>query len=147
MSEPIRYVYDLPCTAAHAFATYVERIGAWWPAAYTVSPETATGVEIEPRVGGRVFARFSDQPDDVWGEVTLYEPDHRISYTTSRLQPPGSPSEITVTCEALETGCRVEFVHAGWTALNVDSRGKFHDWPAILDRFVELARGEPLTKA
>ncbi len=44
-----------------------------------------------------------------------------------------------MTFEPAEGGCTVRFEHGGWTAQNVDQRGKFREWPLLLRRFAALA--------
>jgi len=50
-------------------------------------------------------------------------------------QAPDHPSEISVTFTPGGEGCRFHFEHGGWT----DDRGKFSEWPPLLERFVDLA--------
>ena len=63
MSEavaPVVHEFVVPCSAAAAFETYPGRIGDWWDPRYTANAETFETVVIEPRVGGRVYARHTD---------------------------------------------------------------------------------------
>ena len=32
VTEPLSLSFDVACSAEHAFATWAERIGSWWPA-------------------------------------------------------------------------------------------------------------------
>jgi hypothetical protein len=143
--SPITHEYALRCTAEQAFGTYTGRIGEWWHPRYTANAATLQDVTIEPRVGGRVYATHSDTGEDEWGEVTVWEPARRVVHTFTLAQDPRYPSEIAV--EFLpggaagdgQTGCTVRFAHRGWTEANVSEKGKFTEWPVMLDRFAALA--------
>jgi uncharacterized protein YndB with AHSA1/START domain len=80
-----------------------------------------------------------------WGEVTVWEPGHRLAHTFTLAQDPQHPSEIEVDFVPGEsqgetsTGCTMRFAHGGWTAASVEARKKFGDWRVMLDRFVALA--------
>lgn len=136
--EPIVHRYRLRSTPERAFQTYVERIGEWWHPDYTASRQTFSGVVIDPKVGGPIRATFRDRDDDVWGHVTTWSPPHRLVHSFMLAQPPEAPSEVSVSFTPLDAGCEMTFVHGGWTPDNAALRGKFTDWPLILDRFVAL---------
>jgi uncharacterized protein YndB with AHSA1/START domain len=136
---PIVLDYVLPCSAAEAFEAYTGRIGEWWDPRFTANAETFEMVVIQPLVGGRVFARHADLGDDDWGEVTAWEPGHRLVHTFTLAQDPDHPSEVVVEFEPGDgTACTMRFAHGGWTNANVTHREKFGDWPAILERYVAL---------
>ena len=94
---------------------------------------------IEPGVGGRVYSTHSDIGEDDWGEVTVWEPGHRLVHTFTLAQDPEHPSEVAAEFVPSDEGCTVRFAHGGWTEANVAARKKFSDWPVMLDRFAALA--------
>jgi hypothetical protein len=61
---------------------------------YTANAETLEAVTIEPWVGGRVCATHGDTGEDDWGEVTVWEPGHRLVHTFTLAQDPRYPSEV-----------------------------------------------------
>jgi len=130
--------YSLACTADIAFATYVDRIGEWWDPRYTANGETLEAVTIEPGPGGRVYATHSDIGEHLWGEVTIWDPPHRLVHIFALAQDPDHPSRVEVVLVPGEPGCRLRFAHAGWTEANAASRSKFGDWSVMLDRFAAL---------
>jgi hypothetical protein len=140
-TSPITHEYALRCSAEDAFATYTGRIAEWWHPRYTANADTLETVTIEPRVGGRVHATHSDIGDDDWGEVTIWEPGRRLVHTFTLAQDAAHPSEVAVDFVAGEddAACTVRFSHSGWTEANAAVRGKFSDWPVMLDRFAALA--------
>jgi Activator of Hsp90 ATPase homolog 1-like protein len=136
----ISHEYELPVGAERAFETYAGRIGEWWDPRYTANPGTLERITIEPCVGGRVYATHSDLGDDVWGEVTVWEPGRRLVHTFSLAQDPAHPSEVAVEFSAVGDGCAMRFAHGGWTAANAAARPKFGDWRVMLDRFAALVQ-------
>ena len=143
VAAPITHDYVLRCSVERAFATYTSRIDEWWDARYTANAETLERVTIEPRVGGRVYATHRDLGEDQWGEVTVWDPPHRLVHTFMLAQDPANPSEVAVTFAPDGAGgCVVRFAHGGWTEANEDARKKFGDWPVMLDRFARLADGD-----
>jgi hypothetical protein len=143
--SPITYEYPLRCSAEHAFATYVGRIGEWWDPRYTANGETLEDVTIQSRVGGRVYATHGDIGEDDWGVVTVWEPGRRLVHTFTLAQDTRHPSEVAVEFVAADeteggpAACTVSFAHGGWTEANAGFRSKFSDWPVMLDRFAQLA--------
>jgi uncharacterized protein YndB with AHSA1/START domain len=141
-STSITHERSLRCSAEQAFATYAGRIGEWWDPRYTANAETLQAVTIEPRLGGLVYATHRDMGEHDWGEVTVWEPGHRLVHTFTLAQDSQHPSEVAVEFvpgEKTPTGCTVRFAHGGWTAANAAARKKFGDWPVMLDRFAALA--------
>ncbi|MGW0230605.1 SRPBCC domain-containing protein [Actinopolymorpha singaporensis] len=143
--DPIVHEYVLRCGPERAFEVYTGDLAAWWHPSYTMNAETLTGVTMEPQVGGRVFESHRDGEEYDWGRVTVWEPGHRLAYTSTLAQPSGHPSEITVDFTPHDGGCRMRFQHGGWNADNAAERSKFTEWPNILDRFAALADGAPAT--
>jgi uncharacterized protein YndB with AHSA1/START domain len=137
VTDPLVHELTLRCSAADAFATYTQRIGEWWDARYTANPETLRNVTLEPRAGGRVFATHADLGDHSWGEVTVWEPPHRLVHTFGLAQ--RSPSEVAIEFSDVDGESRVHFEHRGWTDANAADRVKFGDWPLLLNRFAALA--------
>lgn len=135
----ITYEYALRCTADEAFDVYTRRIGEWWDPRYTANADTLETVVIQPLLGGRVFARHTDVGDDEWGEVTAWEPGHRVVHTFALAQDPAHPSEVEVVFEPGDGhACTMRFAHGGWNEANASDRPKFGDWPVILESYVAL---------
>ncbi|CAG7573120.1 uncharacterized protein YndB with AHSA1/START domain [Barrientosiimonas humi] len=147
MSDELVFSYDLPCPAAQAFFVYVDGIGAWWPGTYTADPATFEGVTIEPRVGGRIYARYRGGQHDDWGEVTALEHGARLEHTFLLAHSSRTPSTVWVTFDDHDTGSRMVFRHGGWTSSNAFDRHRFSDWPVILGNYVEMVRASVRTRA
>ena len=141
LPSPIVHECVLQCRAEDAFETYAGRIGEWWDPRYTANAETLETVVIEPRVGGRMYARHADIGEDDWGAVTIWEPGRRLVHTFTLAQDPACPSEVDVEFAPGDgDGCTMRFAHGGWNEANVAVRPKFGDWHVMLDRFAALTQ-------
>jgi hypothetical protein len=133
--DPIVFDYPLGVAPARAFDLWAQRIGEWWPPSYSRNSATLTGVTIEPRVGGRVYARHSDTGEHDWGRVVDWQPGRRLAHSWTLAQIEEAPSEVAVAFAADGDGCALHFAHGGWNERNGEFRAKFRDWRIILDAF------------
>jgi hypothetical protein len=85
MTEPLSFRLEVACSAAHAFAVWTSRIDHWWLSDHTASGRADAEVVLEPYVGGRIYERTPDGTVHDWGEVTVWEPPHRLGYLWPRL--------------------------------------------------------------
>ncbi|MEP6665047.1 MAG: SRPBCC domain-containing protein [Nocardioidaceae bacterium] len=142
MTQPIRIEIDLPLTSAEAFSVYAERIGDWWPAAFTSSGDDLDSVAIESWAGGHVYERSRDGATYQWGVVRSYEAGVELVHSFHLAQDEQHPTEVSVRFTD-EGGCRMHFEHRGWTAHNQHARDKFASeggWATVLGAFAARAR-------
>lgn len=140
LAGPIRHTLHVRCDPDRAFAVFTGRIGEWWDPRYSSGASSLTGIEIEPRVGGRALMLHRDREPFVWGTVTVWDPPRTYEQTFNLALDPDYPSTIRADFSPEGDGrCRVEFAHGGWTAGNLSMRGHFSDWPHLLAGFVTLA--------
>ena len=145
---PIRLTHRLPVPAADAFATFTERMAAWWPADATWSGDSLESIGIEPRVGGFCFERGPHGLRLDWGRVTGWEPPNRLVFSWQigadrTPEPnPAHASEVEVRFVDDGAGSRITLEHRGFDRHAGDAAG-YRDamasaggWPRILDRFV-----------
>jgi hypothetical protein len=146
--DPIRLDLELDCPAEHAFRTWTERIGAWWPADHTVTGEPGLEVVLERRRGGRIFERTAAGIEHEWGEVTRWEPPSRLGYLWHLRGDRADATEVEIRFVALAGDrTRVEIEHRGWERLGAGGRDwrdrNLGGWSTLLPHFVALAsRGE-----
>lgn len=97
--EAIRKTVTVECPVEHAFRTFTEEIGTWWPLHHSSisataedgeAPETAV---LEPRPGGRLYERDRDGRECTWGTVLAWEPPHRLAIEW-RVNPDSPATEI-----------------------------------------------------
>jgi uncharacterized protein YndB with AHSA1/START domain len=118
-------------------------MGSWWPLdthsrAADDQAGAASTVEIEPRVGGRVWEVQSDGRRTSWGEVLVWEPPVRLVLSWKPNDTPNGPTEVEVSFSgAREGGTRVELVHSGWERLGriaAEAREQYESgWPIVFD--------------
>jgi hypothetical protein len=136
---PLVYEYTVDGSSALAFATYVERISEWWLPTHTADPETLTTINIEPFVGGRIYAVHQTLGEPMWGRITVWEPGRRLAHTFTLAQDERFPSEVVVDFGPAGNGTStLRLSHGGWNPQNVAFRQKFDDWPRLLGRMVAL---------
>jgi uncharacterized protein YndB with AHSA1/START domain len=145
--EPIRRTITVQCSLEHAFRTFTEGIGIWWPVErFSIGvEEDGTGapvdVLLEPRANGKLAEVAADGTETSWGEVLLAEPPHRLVLKWQ----PGSkhPTEVEVRFAADGDSTRVELEHRKWEIYGEEAaaaRDSYaNGWPGVLARYVEAA--------
>ena len=140
MIEPIRLAFEVDCPVDHAFDLWTNRINLWWPADHTVSGEADLTVVLEGRPGGRIYERRSSGVEHDWGEVTIWEPPHRLGYTwhLNRDRSDATDVEIRFVAQGADTTA-VEIEHRGWERLGADAEPwrdrNFGGWATLLPHY------------
>jgi hypothetical protein len=117
MTDPLRVTFEVACTPAHAFATWTERLGWWWPPDHTVSGSPAD-VVLEGRVGGRIYERTPHGAEHDWGVVTQWRPPDLVAYRWHLGAGEQLSTDVAVRFSALGAGTtRVEIEQDGWERL------------------------------
>ena len=115
----VRKTLRVDCSVDHAFHTFTEGIGSWWPLqTHSISvmdqgqapPETAI---VEPQAGGRLYERTHDGRECDWGSVLVWEPPSRLVIEW-RVNPANPRTEVEVRFVPDGDGTRVELEHRGW---------------------------------
>ncbi|WP_375387450.1 SRPBCC domain-containing protein [uncultured Amnibacterium sp.] len=146
---PLRISVDVACSAEHAFHVWTARIAAWWPVGHRATDEAGTEVVLEPRLGGRLLERTSSGREVQWGEITAWEPPHRLAYRWHIRRDPADATEVEIRFVAVEPGAaRVDIVHLGWERLGAagpDWRERnLGGWNGVLPEFLRAAlSGDP----
>ena len=140
MIEPLRVDLEIACAPEHAFATWTERFGLWWPASHTVSGDPAA-VVLEPRFGGRIYERTREGREIDWGEITGWEPPRRLSYLWHIRRDRSAATDVEIRFVGGDAGtARMEITHTGWERLGADAEA-WRDanrggWDGLLPHFV-----------
>ena len=134
--DAIRKTISVACGPGDAFRVFTQRIGEWWPKAYSLGGERTEGIVLEPRTGGRVYEVDAEGREHAWGTVTAYEPPHRLVLSWGL-----NGSEVEVRFQPAEGGTRLELEHRGWEHLEDGQERAQYDvgWDAILARYRTLA--------
>jgi hypothetical protein len=143
MIEPLRLSFEVACSVEHAFTTWTDRIGAWWPADHTASGEADATVVLEPRLGGRLFERTRSGQEHDWGEVTEWDPPSGFAYLWHLRRDRADATDVRITFTAMGPATRVDIVHSSWERLGDDAR-TWRDrnrggWDSLLPSYIEDA--------
>jgi uncharacterized protein YndB with AHSA1/START domain len=141
---PLELSVDIACPPAHAFETWTARFATWWPPGHTVSGDPGATVVLEPHQGGRIYERTPDGRETDWGEITRWEPPHRLSYLWHIRRDRADATDVELTFADVGDGTtRLEIVHRGWERLGAQgpdwreaNRG---GWAGLLPHFVRAS--------
>ncbi len=148
MTEPLRLSFEVSCSVAHAFETWTSRIAAWWPADHTVTGSADLTVVLEGRVGDRIFERTTDGAEHDWGDVTHWEPPHRLAYLWHLHRDSADATDVDIRFVALDgASTRVDIAHTGWERLGADAQ-LWRDrnqagWTTLLPHYLDFAAATP----
>jgi hypothetical protein len=138
--EPLRIEVPLACDHEHAFATWTQRFGRWWPRGHTVSGDPDS-IVLEPRLGGRIFERTRDGREIDWGEIFVWDPPSRLAYRwhIRRHRADATDVEIRFVSDG-PNSTRLEITHTGWERLGADAEA-WRDmnrggWSGLLPTFI-----------
>ncbi|MDQ1740171.1 MAG: hypothetical protein QOE53_1823 [Pseudonocardiales bacterium] len=150
MSDPLTLTFEFACSVEHAFDTWTSRIDSWWPRDHTVSAEAGLTVVLEREVGGRIFERTSAGAEYDWGEVTVWEPPKRLSYTWHLGTDPAEATEVDIRFRPIgDIVTRVEIEHRGWDRLGAAAadrrRRNQAGWNSLLPYYLAAVDALPGT--
>jgi uncharacterized protein YndB with AHSA1/START domain len=145
--EPIRLTFDVACPQDHAFDLWTADIDRWWPADHTVTGTADLTVVLEPRVGGRIFERTPSGIEHDWGEVTIWDPPHRLAYLWHLRRDRADATEVEIRFLGLDDGrTRVQIEHRGWEVLGAEAESwrdrNSGGWSSLLPWYVAAAEAE-----
>ena len=139
-TAPIVRALEIRATPERLFQLLVEpaALVRWWPDV----------ADLEPRLGGRVRMEFRGGESVVTGEVTRFDPPHRLGFTWVRAESPGVTTQVDFTVTPLDAErSRIEVVHSGWD--EAPELRPLHDagWAHFLRCLADLAEGRPVDKS
>ncbi|HVR31118.1 MAG TPA: SRPBCC domain-containing protein [Acidimicrobiia bacterium] len=120
MIEPILVEIEVRASPDQAFDVWTSQPTMWWPKSQSVSRDPELNIVFEPSVGGRIYEQTSDGTEHDWGEVTMWEPPHRVSHTWHLFPDTPEATEVTVTFEEVEIGTVVRLMHSRFDQLPAD---------------------------
>src|SRR5215470_7070391 len=92
---PVRQSTLVRASAEHTFATFVTRIGAWWPVRpFSAGQDRVRAVTVEQRRGGRVYETWDDGTEVDWGTLLAWQPPERFTMTWTGTP---APTEVELT--------------------------------------------------
>ena len=137
---PVQVGITVASGVGHAFRTFTEDMGAWWPShSHSIGEARVTAVVLEPRVGGRLFERWDDGTEHDWGEILEWDPPRRFVCTWRPNHERPAATELEVRFEEVSGGTRVTLEHRGWERLGADAAEVRRDyaagWAPVVDRY------------
>lgn len=120
MTEPLRLDQALACPPDHAFRTWADRFGQWWPPSHTVSGDPAA-IVLEPGVGGRIYERTADGTEVDWGRITDWDPPHGLAYRWHLRRDAADATDVAIRFLPDGDGTRMEITHTGWERLGAEA--------------------------
>lgn len=118
MIEPLRLSFDVKCPVDRAFAIWTSETARWWPTSHTVTGDKDLDVVFEGKVGGRIYERTRQGTEFDWGEVTVWDPPHRLGYLWHLRQDQANATSVEISFVDVGTNeTRVDIEHSGWERL------------------------------
>ena len=146
MTAPLLISFEVDCPADHAFNVWTSKIGTWWPRDHTVSGNPDE-IVLENGPGGRIYERTSTGERHEWGEVTAWEPPHRLSYLWHIGRDRGTATEVEITF--VKDGAartRIDIAQSGWEKLGEEAEVRRDQnrsgWDALVPHFVAAVENE-----
>jgi uncharacterized protein YndB with AHSA1/START domain len=141
-------------TPDQAFATFVDKLAAWWPRDLTWAGEALDVIAIDPKINGKATERSRDGKLAVWGTVlSVQRPDHiviawQISANRSPEASEATASRVDVRfLPAAEGATEVVVVHRdfarhgeGWQAYRA-TMGSKTGWPRLMELYAKAVGG------
>jgi hypothetical protein len=93
--------------ADDAFEIYTRDIGKWWPTGtHSIGRAEVANVLIEPRIGGRIFERWKDGTEKLWGTISVWEKGQRLVHSWHVSTDPDHASKVECNSRHLEAIAR-----------------------------------------
>jgi uncharacterized protein YndB with AHSA1/START domain len=74
---PVTSTVSVKAKPERAFDLFVNHMAQWWTGC-NFGDEPAVAIFVEPRAGGRWYARDAKGRESEWGKVLSYKPPHRL---------------------------------------------------------------------
>jgi uncharacterized protein YndB with AHSA1/START domain len=142
--DPLRLTFDIECPVDHAFDVWTTRLSSWWPKGHSASGDRDTVITLEPGLGGRIFERTPDGTEIDWGQITAWEPPHRLGYVWHIGRDRSDATDVELTFADRGDGTtRLEIVHSGWERLGSEGtswrEANTNGWTALIPAFAAAA--------
>jgi uncharacterized protein YndB with AHSA1/START domain len=142
---PVQKTLTVKASQARAFEVFTERVDAWWPRAHHLGATPPVKIIIEPRLGGRWYAKHEGGEETTNGHVLVWEPPSRVVFSweisPQWKESPGVGSEVEIRFIAGgPNATRVELLHHKFEVMGEDGgkimrAGVENGWTGILELF------------
>lgn len=97
---------------------WVQDINRWWTEPYYNDKSRVTGLEFEPRLGGRFMEKWGEDGSGfLIGHVVEWLPPQRLAYTWSERSWGGIVTQVSLELQPEGENTRLTLVHAGFERL------------------------------
>lgn len=146
MTAPLEIEFTVACPPHHAFEVWTGRISTWWPTSHSVTGAADLEVTLEPFTGGRIFERTPQGVEHDWGEVTVWEPPHRLGYLWHLMFDRSEATDVEISFLPDGEHTLVRIVHGGWDRLGEPGierrRRNRQGWSGVITHY-EVACAHP----
>lgn len=97
----------------HAFTTYVDGIGEWWPVDTHSVSGAGSFIELNP---SGCFETAPDGSRSQWGTITTWDAPTHIAHTWHPGAPEDPHTAVDITFVSDDGGTTVVLTHSGWDA-------------------------------
>lgn len=120
---PVKRTIDVSWTPEASFKRFTEQFGAWWPhKTHSIGGKRVARIVFETRLGGLIYEELDDGRRFQWGEVTLWDPPHRLAFTFHPSLDRAKAQDVSVEFEPDGRGTSVNLVSTGWERLGPKGR-------------------------
>lgn len=147
---PVRKSIYVAASPEHAFDTFANGIGRWWPKTHKIGPADLDRPVIEPKAGGRWYELDVDGSECEIGKVSVWEPPARLvliwQLTPEFTYDPDLITEVEVQFTREGDGTRVDLEHRDLERMGEKADAMRESvsgpggWPALLQLFAEEAK-------
>lgn len=138
-TAPLVIEFEVSCDADHAFRVWTERINSWWPKDHAMSGEPDVVVTMESGLGGRIFERTNDGQEYDWGEITRWDPPHRLAYHWHIGATRKEATHVDVSFTPVGPATAVRLEHSMWDqfgpAASTRRQANAHGWSDVVAAF------------
>src|SRR4051794_3578833 len=138
--EPVVRRTLVHCGIDHAWRTFTDDIGSWWPIGrHSVGRDDVAAVVVDGP-GGRVYERWHDGRELVWAEILAWEPPNRLLLAWHPGRDGVAATEVEIRFTEERPGLtRLVLEHRGWERLGDEGpvvRDEYEaGWLPVLNRF------------
>lgn len=94
---PIKRSISVSWSPETAFRRFTEEFGSWWPSrTHSIGGERIKQLVFEQREGGRIYEEHTDGRRFQWGQVTLWDPPTRVSFTWHPSRDPSTAQNVEI---------------------------------------------------
>ena len=115
MTLKVEHTITIAAPPERVWQAWVKEINQWWVKPYYSDAELATGLLMEPKLGGHLIEQWgTDGEGFLVGVVIEWLPPRRLAYTWTERGAAGFSTLVEVELAAEGKGTRLTFTHSGF---------------------------------